>query len=92
MRTVVAYDVTDNNARARLAAALGSIGERLQKSVFLCDVDDKDLAAVLHRAAKLINHETDSVHVFPQCAECHADVHTLGQAHVPQAVEYWIIQ
>jgi CRISPR-associated protein Cas2 len=91
MRTVVAYDVSDGNSRAKLAAVLGAIGERLQKSVFLCDVPATDLEAALRRATAIIDHTTDSVHAFPQCSDCDTAVRAIGQAHVPAAVEYWIL-
>jgi CRISPR-associated protein Cas2 len=90
MRSVITYDISNSNTRVRLAALLGSIGERVQRSVFLCDIDDKRLAVALSRVAQLIDEETDSVHVFPQCPTCRASVQVLGRAHVPPDVEYWI--
>lgn len=91
IRQVVAYDVSNDNTRAKLAAVLGSIGERLQKSVFLCEAATDDIDAAVHRASTLINHGTDAIHLFPQCPECHGQIKTIGQAHVPEAIEYWII-
>jgi CRISPR-associated protein Cas2 len=90
MRSVIAYDISDSNSRVKVASLLGSIGERIQRSVFLCDIDEKRLATALWRAAQLIDEGTDSVHVFPQCPTCQGSVRVLGQARVPQDVEYWI--
>jgi CRISPR-associated protein Cas2 len=70
MKTIVAYDVSDDGTRAKLAALLGSMGERLQRSVFQCELSDEQLAVVLRRADTLIDHDGDSVHLFAQCTEC----------------------
>ena len=70
MNTIVAYDVSDDGTRAKLAALLGSMGDRLRRSVFECELGDERLAAVLRRADTLIDHDRDSVHLFAQCAEC----------------------
>lgn len=91
MHRVIAYDVSDDNTRAKLAAVLGSIGERLQKSVFLCEANQDGIDAAVRRAGSLINHGTDALHLFPQCPECHRGIRTIGQAHVPKTIEYWII-
>lgn len=35
---VVAYDITNNKERKKIADILNNYGERVQKSVFVCDI------------------------------------------------------
>ncbi len=91
MRVIITYDIVDNNTRVKVAKALGSIGERIQKSVFLCDTDRRILQEVLDRAESLIDHDTDAIHLFPQCRECHDEIRTYGQARTPAQHAYWVV-
>jgi CRISPR-associated protein Cas2 len=91
MKVIVAYDISDDGDRAKFSAALSTVGERLQRSVFQCDLTEQQLAQILRHANNLIDHTNDAVHVFPQCPTCTQEVRTVGVAHVPKAVEYWII-
>ncbi len=85
MRYVIAYDITDNARRARAAKLLESIGERVQGSVFEADLDDKALARLQQRLAKVIDAETDGVRLYRLCAECAREVRIVGQSRVVPA-------
>jgi CRISPR-associated protein Cas2 len=91
MRMIITYDVTDSNSRVKIANVLSSVGERLEKSVFLCDADSTMFAGVLRKAQTLLDPSTDSLHVFPQCPKCEADAQTLGRAHIPERSECWVL-
>ena len=47
MTVIVAYDVKEDNRRARIAAVLSAYGFRLQKSVFECQLDAESRPEVL---------------------------------------------
>ncbi|MBI1758224.1 MAG: CRISPR-associated endonuclease Cas2 [Actinobacteria bacterium] len=91
MRTVVAYDISDDGRRARFAAVLAAMGERIQKSVFTCELDDDQLSFVVGHANELVDLGNDRVHLLTQCPDCAAAIRTVGQATIPRAVEYWIL-
>ncbi|HEY6798601.1 MAG TPA: CRISPR-associated endonuclease Cas2 [Kineosporiaceae bacterium] len=91
MRTIVAYDIADDAHRARFAAILAAFGERIQQSVFLCELDDESRRLVVSKAEELIDHDNDRVHLIAQCPDCLTLLHTVGQSHVPKVVEYWIV-
>ena len=46
MIVVAAYDVSQDDRRARLAAVLQSLGEGVQRSVFVLSLDDEELAGL----------------------------------------------
>lgn len=89
LTVIAAYDVSEDGRRSRLAALLQSIGDRLQKSVFLLSLTAQDLTLLQQRAAALIDPETDSLYFMRQCADCWNDLECLGQAQPPKEVLYW---
>lgn len=91
MRSIIAYDISDNGRRARFAAALSEVGDRIQKSVFACEIDDDQQANILRKASELIDVETDRVHLVAQCPDCAARLGTVGQAREFSTPEYWIL-
>lgn len=88
---VAAYDVREDDRRARLAATLQVFGDRVQKSVFVITIDPVELDALRARALAIIDADTDSLLMFRQCATCW-DAHIpIGQASVPTAVTHWVV-
>ena len=90
-RWVVAYDVSGDGRRARLAAVLSSWGDRVQKSVFECSLDNDELSEVLDRCVALIDEQTDAVHAWRQCATCGEARVNLGQAEAVRVEPFWIV-
>jgi CRISPR-associated protein Cas2 len=60
-RVLVAYDVSDDARRDRVAVALQAHGDRVQYSVFLVDAKDADLVRLDAALRALIEPLTDSV-------------------------------
>lgn len=89
MIVIAAYDVSEDDRRAQLAALLQSIGDRVQKSVFVLTVDEERLAAFRARAIDIIDVDTDSLYLFRQCAACWDVMGCVGQAEPPSPVLYW---
>ncbi|WP_428859110.1 CRISPR-associated endonuclease Cas2 [Bifidobacterium dentium] len=58
---LVAYDVSDDYRRSRVAKILQHYGERLQYSVFLLQVRPSMMLNVRMKIEKEIDYETDSV-------------------------------
>lgn len=88
---IAAYDVREDDRRAHLAAVLQTVGDRVQKSVFVIMVDETGLEEVRQRALGIIDTRTDSLLFFRQCSDCWDSHIPLGQGSVPQAVTQWAI-
>jgi CRISPR-associated protein Cas2 len=91
LTAVVAYDISEDRRRARVAATIQQWGDRVQRSVFVCTLDHTQLAELTDRVKEIINPDTDSVYVFRQCAACWHDVIVLGQASVDDEPYYWAV-
>lgn len=91
MRYVIAYDISSDDARARVAAKVSAWGDRIQKSVFECTLDQQELADLLVDIEALVNPLKDSVHVVPVCAACDSGRELIGQAFRPVEEWCWVV-
>lgn len=91
MTLIAAYDVREDDRRARLAATLQVFGDRVQKSVFVIIIDPVELDALRTRALTIIDPDTDSLLLFHQCATCWETHIPIGQARVPSATTHWVV-
>lgn len=79
MRTIIAFDVSNDRARYRLVKVLQEHATRVQKSVF--EGPELDRAAYLRlrsRCEGLINPETDRVRYYRICSNCAARIDHAG--------------
>jgi CRISPR-associated protein Cas2 len=91
MLTVVAYDVPDDRRRLKLANALKDFGERVQFSVFECNVDAQELEHLRRRLLKLMDLEEDSLRIYGVCAECKGRIEIHGLGRVTEDPEVYIL-
>lgn len=88
---VAAYDVSNDDRRARLAALLQVWGDRIQRSVFLLAVPDGELPDLIDQARRKIDTNRDSLYFFRLCQNCWNSHETIGQAHEPTDELAWIV-
>lgn len=91
LTVVVAYDISDDQRRARVAATIQVWGNRIQRSVYLCTLDPAQLTDLSSRIAGIIDPDTDSVYAFRQCGACWDDVVVLGLATIDDDPYYWAV-
>jgi CRISPR-associated protein Cas2 len=77
-RCVIAYDISDDRRRTRLARLLLDYGDRLQHSVFEADLTPDDIERILRKARPLLD-EDDSLRIYVLCAECVLRTRSLGR-------------
>ncbi len=78
MFIIVSYDVVDDRRRAKLAKVLLDYGERVQKSVFECRLDDRLYLKMKKNIESLIDQEEDSVRYYFLCGRCVKEVEVSG--------------
>jgi CRISPR-associated protein Cas2 len=88
---LVSYDIVDDHCRAKVAKVAEDHGLRVQKSVFECELDERDLARLKRRLDALIDHENDSVRFYRLCERCRHGVEVLGSGHLPQEPDGLVI-
>lgn len=68
MRVLVVYDISDNEARARLAEDLKRLGlARVQRSAFIGSVSSASINEIRRVCATRARGPSDVVHIVPLC-------------------------
>lgn len=80
MRTVVAYDISCDRSRKRVAGLLIGVLNRVQYSVFEGEVPQPLLKSVIQNALQYLDGETDSLRVYRLCAFCEGRVDAYGRS------------
>ncbi|MDB4948550.1 MAG: CRISPR-associated protein Cas2 [Gemmatimonadetes bacterium] len=75
---MVAYDITDDARRERVAAALQDYGVRVQKSIFECSITAAERRVMVGAVRSRIDPAVDSVLVYGVCTRCLRRVLRLG--------------
>jgi len=77
----VIYDITENKVRQKVSNRCKSYGlYRVQKSVFLGDLNANERESLGLECEELIDTEKDSVYVFPMDEQSFKKVQLIGQA------------
>lgn len=78
----IAYDVTDDKRRRKLAELLLRYGERVQFSVYDLLVSERRLIEVQQRVLEVIDADTDSVRYYRLCTRCERTITIQGAGTV----------
>ena len=85
-RYLVAYDVSDDKRRTGVFRTLMGNGDHVQFSVFLCELNDRELAELKGRLGQTVNQRQDQVIILDLGAAEHelkAALQCLGKAYEP---------
>lgn len=77
---VVSYDIPDDRRRTKVMKLLYGYGERVQYSVFECELRPADLEELKQRMRRLIQKDEDDVRFYPLCQRCLEKASALGKA------------
>lgn len=91
LTVVITYDISDNGARAKCAAMLQAVGDRVQRSVYACVMEEEKLAELMQRISALIDLEEDRVDVYRQCRTCWEDGMAIGLVAPRTITPYWAV-
>lgn len=71
MLHVITYDVSSDDTRSAIAKVLMRYGERVQKSVFECQLTAAQLDEVQTRIGMMLTNEAESsLRIYRLCAAC----------------------
>ncbi|ABU58073.1 MULTISPECIES: CRISPR-associated endonuclease Cas2 [Roseiflexus] len=93
MLYVIAYDIPDDARRLKLANVLEGFGQRVQRSVFECDLTEREYRALIKKVERVVNlNEGDSVRIYRLCGACVANVDVRGEGPpVEKSVDIYIV-
>ena len=79
MHYTVAYDITNDKRRNRVAKILKDFGTRIQYSVFECNTDRRALLRLQSQLEKVINFAEDTITFYHLCAACEKQIARIGR-------------
>lgn len=84
-KVLIAYDVSSNRRRQKVAHYLESLGIRVNKSVFICTISLGDHLTELQEKLKLIIGPHDCVFVLPLCKRCYDSAWFIERSYTPKS-------
>ena len=87
-RYLIAYDVSDDKRRAGVFKALMANGDHVQFSVFLCDLNDRELAELKGKLLQTVNQRQDQVLILdfgPMDRDVNAMLQCIGKSYEPRS-------
>jgi len=90
MLIIISYDIVKNRQRLRVAKLLSDYGQRVQKSVFECDISEGQFTQLRQKIEAIINRKDDSVRYYFLCGRCRQHIEVSGWG-VSSAAEETVI-
>lgn len=91
MYVMVSYDIVKDRTRTRVMKSLKDFGNRVQLSVFECDLSDDQYQRMKEGVEKLINKKEDRVRYYRLCKACMSRVVISGWGEIEQDEGFEII-
>ncbi len=88
---LVSYDIPDDRRRTRLAKTIKDFGDRVQYSVFECNLEGNLLDQMIHRIEKIVDLKEDSVRIYALCGACERVIRIIGTGEVTRDQEVYIL-
>jgi len=85
-RYLISYDISDDKRRTEVFHALMGQGDHVQFSVFLCELNDRELAELKGRLSQTINSREDQVLILDMggaAQEVRSVLECLGKVYEP---------
>jgi CRISPR-associated protein Cas2 len=91
MLVMISYDVVEDKKRLKLMKFLKDYGNRIQKSVFECNLSPKTYDHVKSGVEGMINKRKDRVRYYRICKGCVDKVEISGWGEVTEDEEFVLI-
>lgn len=89
-RWMISYDISEDKTRRMAYAVLKDYGERVQFSVFECDLTKAEFIRLRALLTEIIADD-DSLRWYPLCQWCKAEISYQGTGTAKQADEYFLL-
>jgi CRISPR-associated protein Cas2 len=78
MRIIVVYDISENKRRERLRKTLLRFGNPVQKSVFECDLSQRQTEKMERAIRAVMSGTEDNIRYYKICKNCAGEVEVFG--------------
>lgn len=91
MLYLVCYDIADDRRLRKVAQTMLAYGNRVQKSVFECELNVKQHREMLDKVMDIMEMGSDSVRTYPLCAACRQRRSAHGIAQVAETPTVFVV-
>ena len=91
MFVMISYDIVEDKKRLKLMKFLRDYGDRVQKSVFECNLSARTYETVKAEIEKIINKRKDLVRYYRMCKGCVEKVEISGWGEITEEEEFTVI-
>jgi len=91
MYYLVCYDIADERRLQKVARTMLGFGERVQRSVFECELDEKQHAEMLQAVQRIMAPDEDSLRSYVLCNRCRQARQAFGIARVIEPPDVFIV-
>jgi CRISPR-associated protein Cas2 len=88
---IVAYDIVGDRRRGVVSSILKNFGQRVQKSVFECYLEEADIMAMKKEVDRAIDPSEDSVRYYRLCRKDEANIGFLGCNVIYRDEDYFLV-
>ena len=71
---VVAYDISDNKRRNKVAKLLRQYGVSVNMSVFECMLTEAQFNSIIEKICKIIDYKNDRIIYYRMCLNCYTKI------------------
>ena len=91
MFIIVCYDIASDKRRNKVAKKLKDFGERVQRSVFECILEDEKIKHLIKVITPLLDGEEDTLRIYKICKDCKKKTEIYGFGEITKDVEVYIV-
>lgn len=88
---IVCYDIQDAKRLRKVANTVRKYGDRVQKSVFECWLDDEPLEKLIQESLKIMKVPGDSLRCYSLCKSCITQSGKKGKTEIAVLQKYYIV-
>jgi len=92
MKTLVIYDITDDDIRNKVAEICKNYGlKRIQKSAFIGNLTSTKRKELKAELEKTLGNKKGNIQIYTLCRHCYAERISIGQPTIPEEYKEEII-
>lgn len=83
---IVTYDICDDKRLRAVFRIMNGYGDRMQYSVFRCDLSDQEKIQLVEKLHRALKHDEDQILFFPlgpSGGEREKNIYSIGRAYLP---------
>ncbi len=88
---MICFDVSDPRRLRRIACELENFGQRVQRSVFECWLDDRELFDLKSRLAGILDPAEDQIRYYRLCPRDLPGIEIDGPGRLTQDIDFTIV-